>query len=263
MRAEKEKDGQSKAQVEVASSTLKATKRELRSLMKQRLSGISTESINLQSTAVFERLIKFQPYKDARRVSVYLSMPTGEIQTDAIVRHALSCGKQVFVPYIHKSPTKSLDIPRSVMDMVDLRTISDFESLGRDNWGIPTIGADTVDGREHIIENPTNDKQALDVIMIPGVAFDIDPKTSFVRRLGHGKGFYDYFLYRYLQIYGTGAEEPSTRPDSAAMLYGLALEEQLLQSGTDPSVPVGSHDSLLHGLLVGNGDIKEGPVNEA
>ncbi len=50
------------------------------------------------------------------------------------------------------------------------------------------------------------------------------------------------------------------RPGTNVLLYGLAREEQFLQSDTGPSVPVGEHDILLHGLLIGNGKIVEGPV---
>lgn len=212
--------------------------------------------------AVFKSVTGFKPYQEAKRICVYLSMPTGEIQTDAIVRHALESGKKVFVPYLHKAKSPSPDRPRSVMDMVNLLSVSDYDSLTRDSWGIPTIGADTVDQREHILENSTKESGGLDIVLMPGVAFDIDPKTGFVRRLGHGKGFYDFFLHRYKQIRGSHVEGPSTSPGTDVLLYGLALEEQFLGSSTSSSVPVGEHDSLLHGLVVGNGELVEGPLKQ-
>ena len=48
------------------------------------------------------------------------------------------------------------------MDMVDLRSLLDYDSLKRDNWGIPTIGADSVGQREHMLENSTEERQGLD-----------------------------------------------------------------------------------------------------
>lgn len=185
-------------------------------------------------------------------------MPTGELQTDAIVRHALESGKQVFVPYLHKSTSPSPDAPRSVMDMVDLHSLADYEGLKRDSWGIPTIPAETVGERESILETVSS-KGGLDMILLPGVAFDTDPKTNLIRRLGHGKGFYDYFLYRYRQQSGSQMDPAS--PETNVLLYGLALEEQFLNSGAEISVPVGEHDSLLHGLLLGDGEIKDGLVS--
>ena len=186
-------------------------------------------------------------------------MPNGEIQTDSIVRHALDAGKQVFVPYLQKLRDPLLDTPSSVMEMVDLCSLSDYNSLKRDNWGIPTIEADTVDEREHVL---AKESEGLDMILMPGVAFDADQQTHFVRRLGHGKGFYDYFLHRYRESKGSQVEEPSKSPGTDVLLYGLALEEQFLSLGTGLSVPVGEHDSLIHGLLVGDGRILEGPLSE-
>ena len=143
------------------------------------------------------------------------------------------------------------------MEMVDLRSLSEYDSLKRDSWGIPTIDAESVQEREHILGNPTNENLQLDMILLPGVAFDVDPKSGLVRRLGHGKGFYDYFLHRYTQGRGSQMKEPEN-PDTDVLLYGLALEEQFLQAETDPPVPVGEHDHLLNGLLVGDGRLVEG-----
>ncbi|KAF4630564.1 hypothetical protein G7Y89_g7575 [Cudoniella acicularis] len=247
----------------MASSTvLKAVKKDLRSMMKKRLSAIGQESINTQSTAIWKTIINFKSYQRANRIGVYLSMPTGEVQTDAIVRHALESGKQVFVPYLHKSPNISPDTPKSVMDMVDLRSLADYESLKRDNWGIPTIDSETVTEREHILGNAGECKQ-LDMILMPGVAFDVDPESGLVRRLGHGKGFYDYFLHRYEQGRGSQLKDLSLGPGTDALLYGLALEEQVLQAASGTSVPVGEHDHLLHGLLVGDAKLLEGPITTA
>lgn len=210
--------------------------------------------------AAFQGITNFKPYQQAKRICIYLSMPTGEIQTDPIVRHALQSGKKVFVPYLHKPSSPPPDTPRSVMDMVDLHSLSDYDGLKRDNWGIPTIGSDSVDQREHILGNSRKESEGLDLILMPGVAFDIDPNTGFVRRLGHGKGFYDYFLHRYRESRGSHVKEPSTSPGTDVLLYGLALEEQFLTASTGPSVPVGEHDSLLHGLVVGRGQLLEGPL---
>ena len=262
------------AETMASSAALKLAKKELRSAMKQKLSTISQESVNGQSkllalyftsiikiflgTAVFKNITSFKPYQDANRIGVYLSMPTGEIQTDAIVRHALESGKKVFVPYLHKSHTPSPDTPRSVMEMVDLRSLLEYDSLRRDSWGIPTIDAESVQEREHILGNPTKETGKLDMILMPGVAFDMDPKSRFVRRLGHGKGFYDYFLHRYMQGRQSQIKKPSENLETDVLLYGLALEEQFLQAKTDPPVPVGEHDHVLHGLLVGDGKLVEG-----
>ncbi len=189
-------------------------------------------------------------------------MPTGEIQTDAIVRDALESGKKVFVPYLYKNLNPPAETPISVMEMVGLSCLDDYESLERDRWGIPTIRTDTVDQRECVLKELTRESGALELILMPGVAFDIDLKTNYVRRLGHGKGFYDYFLHRYKTIHSSQAGESALGPGTDVLLYGLALEEQLLQSEEEPSVPVGEYDNLLHGLVVGDGSLIAGRAKE-
>lgn len=202
---------------------------------------------------IFESLRDFKPYKDATRISIYLSMPAAEVQTDAIVRDALAAGKQVFVPYLHKSPLETPDTPARVMDMVHLRSVQDYESLTLDRWGIPSIDPATVHERQRILGGPDaqrSDAATLDLMLMPGVAFDFDEAGS-VRRLGHGKGFYDFFLNRYLAKQGSSTERPPLR------LYGLALTEQLLASGSGEEVPTGAHDRRLHGLVLGSGEIRQ------
>jgi len=233
-------------------AALKAAKKELRALMRKRLSQIPSTSISSQSANVFKTIQQFKPYQEAKRIGIYLSMPNGEIQTDAIVRHALGSGKQVFVPYVHKVQNPAPATPKSVMDMVDLRSLSDYDSLQRDIWGIPTLGPDTVDERENIL---TAGSRPLDLILMPGMAFQIDPENGSLKRLGHGKGYYDYFLYRYRGIHGSQAQGPRMVAGYDVLLYGLALEEQYLKAERGLSVPVGEHDSPLHGLLLGDGTI--------
>ncbi|KAI2621123.1 5-formyltetrahydrofolate cyclo-ligase [Hypoxylon sp. NC1633] len=246
------------------SSSLGAAKSQLRSLMKQRLANLSQESIIAQSSRVFLSLLKFKPFVDAKRVAVYLSMPGGEINTEPIVRHALLSGKQVFVPYLHKSGLKPSDGPARLMDMVSLKDIKDYESLQRDKWGIPSVDAATVHQRERSVgelDGKRSEDVSLDLILMPGVAFDVDPQSGAIRRLGHGKGFYDYFLHRYALAASPDERGSTGRP--VVLLYALALKEQLLLPSSGESVPVGPHDQPIDGLFLGDGRIKESPKNSA
>ncbi|KAF5569250.1 5-formyltetrahydrofolate cyclo-ligase [Fusarium phyllophilum] len=241
-------------------SSLPAAKQQLRSLMKQKLSKITQDSITTQSRCIFETLKEFQPYKDARRVSIYLSMPTAEVQTDAIVRHALSAGKQVFVPYLHKSPFQTPDTPARVMDMVHLKDVQDYESLKLDKWGIPSVDPTTVDARIRILggsDVQNSEPAILDFMVVPGVAFDFDQSGS-IRRLGHGKGFYDFFINRYM----AKLETKGMAHDNPLHLYGLALTEQMVPATSELQIPTDTHDRRLNGLVLGNGEVKAG-IHEA
>ncbi|KAH7375024.1 5-formyltetrahydrofolate cyclo-ligase [Plectosphaerella cucumerina] len=241
---------------DAAMGSVLAAKQHLRSVMKTRLSSLSHDAITSQSRAVFETLKTFKPYQDAQRISVFLSMPSGEIQTDAIVRHALAAGKQVYVPFLHKSPFPPGEAPARVMDMVRLRDLQDYESLGRDKWGIPSIDAATVSERHRILGGEADEATpldaSLDMILVPGVAFDIDPQTGLLRRLGHGKGFYDLFIRR-LSGRTSSINHEGTRP---TLLCGLALSEQFLPQDSDTPVPVAPHDKVLDGVVLGDGEIR-------
>ena len=155
-------------------------------------------------------------YKTAKRISVYLSMPNGEISTKGIVLDALSQGKQVFVPYLYENSLNRVDgKSRKIMEMVSIHSREDYDSIEnhRDNWGIPTVQSESVAERSFVlgdedlsvreVENkdtipkPSVEKNGLsrsnlEMIVMPGVAFDVK-----CGRLGHGKGFYDMFLQRY------------------------------------------------------------------
>ncbi|KAI1181703.1 5-formyltetrahydrofolate cyclo-ligase [Nemania serpens] len=248
------------------SSALYAAKTHLRSLMKQRLSKLSPDAITSQSNAAFETLSRLKPYKEAKTIAVYLSMPGCEIQTDPIVRHAIASGKQVFVPYLHKSGLAPGDGPPRLMDMVSLKDVRDYESIQRDKWGIPSVDAATVHERQRSIGELDGKRSAdapLDLILLPGVAFDLDPETGAVRRLGHGKGFYDYFLHRYALATKAGVEKAPSNDGSSVLLYALALKEQILSPDAGEAIPVGPHDQPLDGIIVGDGQIKQAAGNTA
>ncbi|ORY62924.1 uncharacterized protein BCR38DRAFT_344788 [Pseudomassariella vexata] len=239
-------------------SSLRVAKDQLRLSMKTRLKLLSNDAIASQSSQVFDALLTFRPYINAKSVAIYLSMPGGELQTDSIVRHALSSGKQVFIPYLHKSGLQPSDGPARLMDMVSLKGIADYESLQRDKWGIPSVDAATVSQRKRSVGELGGDKSedaALDLILMPGVAFDRDPISGTVRRLGHGKGFYDYFLHRYAMAAAEADKASNGRP--TVLLYALGLREQFLSPTSGESVPVGPHDQPIDGVLLGDGEIIE------
>ena len=136
-------------------------------------------------------------YQSARALGVYLSMPDREIQTDDLVQQALKDGKSVFVPFIHKPAQASAQI----IDMLELSSLADLQSLDRDAWKIPTLHVQGISSRCNALgghgvnENTqpeSTSKPLLDMILMPGLAFDVSKS-----RLGHGKAFYDRYLTRY------------------------------------------------------------------
>lgn len=68
-----------------------------------------------------------------------MSMATGELKTDEIVRDALQSGKAVFIPYTNTSQ-------EGVMKMLRLKNEDEFSALEPNTWGIREHKSD--DGRE-------------------------------------------------------------------------------------------------------------------
>lgn len=149
------------------------------------------------------KLFSLTEYQNAKRIGVYLSMPSGELSTTSIVRDALTKGKEVFIPYIYTVEPPAMLPKTSVMDMLALESMEEFESLEADKWGIPSLKNDQVHGKKNCFggsgltfpaeeQTTSHENQGLDLIVMPGMAFD-----QGFRRLGHGKGYYDHFLTRY------------------------------------------------------------------
>ncbi|KAK2858365.1 hypothetical protein FQN49_004810 [Arthroderma sp. PD_2] len=233
-------------------ATLSTAKKELRSKIKKILAGVSAESVISQSSLATERLLSMPEYQSARRVSVYLSMPAAEMMTSEIVRDAFSRGKQVFVPYIYKLEAGTAETKLSIMEMLALHSIEDYESLQPDRWGIPTLDASSVQDRENCLGGNgllgesgvlKGEGCGLDFIVVPGMAFDHGR-----RRLGHGKGYYDRFINRY-------RNNNSTQAGKVQMPYlaAFCLAEQVLQPPEE--VPVGEYDNLVDSLVLGDGRV--------
>jgi 5-formyltetrahydrofolate cyclo-ligase len=152
------------------------------------------------ASSAVRSLLALPQYRAAQRLSVYLSMPTGEISTTEIVRDAMNAGKQVFVPYTYQVSQKVGGQPSSIMDMVELKSFEDFQGFKADKWGIPTPSEDSIAERRNSFGGTGKSEgqwaqssrgAGLDLIVVPGMAFDRN-----MGRLGHGKGYYDYFLGR-------------------------------------------------------------------
>jgi 5-formyltetrahydrofolate cyclo-ligase len=193
-----------------------------------RLRTISLSNRCLKAREVADRVLNLPAFEEATRISVYLSMPEGEISTANIVKQALRNGKKVFVPYIQKSSKSTRS--RTRMEMLALRSQEDLESLQPDAWGIPTFEKSSLQDRENALgglgiskEDDLGKKEVfegLDLILLPGMAFDQSGG-----RLGHGKGFYDRFLQSYGELASrndTHAKMPRLGTESIAPIFSVS-----------------------------------------
>ncbi|KAE8354093.1 5-formyltetrahydrofolate cyclo-ligase [Aspergillus coremiiformis] len=229
---------------------LQAAKKDLRRQMRDVLQKIPADSIFNQSRVAMARLFSLTEYQNAKRIGVYLSMASGELSTTAIVQDALMSGKEVFIPYIHNVELSSTRQKTSIMDMLALESMEEFNSLTPDKWGIPSLAKPQVGNKANCLggtgvspsmsDKPTEGEYGLDLIVMPGMAFDPE-----CRRLGHGKGYYDHFLTRYSK-----AVEGKTTAPKMPLTVALSLKEQTLP--LTEQIPVANHDWLVDILIVGD-----------
>ncbi|KAI0247721.1 5-formyltetrahydrofolate cyclo-ligase [Lactifluus subvellereus] len=202
----------------MAAASLTSRKRALRRSITSTLRALSHDDVGTQSSAIVGRVLSAPWFSKATTISCYLSMPTGEVDTSAIVTAILNSGKNLFVPKV--DPT----LPGG-MDLLRIQDEDDLRSLPSGVWGIKEP---TFQYRETPRMKATDeDSHPLDVILIPGVAFDRS-----LGRLGHGKGYYDRFLSSYSSL-------ALARGHPKPLFVGLALREQVLDAG---QVPVGTKD---------------------
>jgi len=201
-------------------AVLKSQKKSLRKSLGALLNHLNSASIDEQSQTIADCVLSLPAFQRCQSISCYLSMPSGEVRTDALVKAILKSGKKLFVPKIETT--------KGTMDFLRVYSLDDLASFPSGTWGIkepPESWQGT--RRAEVLGSAA---ESLDMILLPGVAFDRD-----LSRLGHGKGYYDRFIASYIS---------SSR--SKPLLVGLGLREQLLDNG---QVPVGEYDWKLD-LLV-------------
>jgi len=157
-------------------------------------------------------------------------MPKGELDTAPLVSAILAAGKVLYVPKLDTSHSA-----RPRMDMLRVYDQSDLDSFPSGLWGIREPPHDR-NGEPR--SNALDPDQQLDLVIVPGVAFD----TS-MGRLGHGKGYYDSFITEY--IAKTGRSRP--------FLVALALNEQVLQGEQVPMIS--GHDWRMDCIVRSDGTL--------
>ena len=131
--------------------------------------NLTKETLNDFNKDIFNTLINSDIYINAKNIFIYISFGS-EVETKKIIEHAISIGKNIYVPKTDKS----------IKEMIAVK-IHNFDNMTVDKWGIlePTI----------VDKNLVGNK--FDLIIMPGVAFDITGN-----RIGYGGGYYDKYIYK-------------------------------------------------------------------
>lgn len=158
------------------------------------------------SRQIMARFFALPAYQTARTVMLYLDV-RAEVRTRHDLPAALASGKKIVVPWC------------TADGLLELFHLEDMSELSVGMYKI-------LEPKEELrlLPNKRVDVQELDLVMVPGVAFD---KRG--ARMGHGKGYYDKLLEH-------------ARRDTP--LVALAFECQLF-----PEIPVQSHDIFMDQII--------------
>jgi 5-formyltetrahydrofolate cyclo-ligase len=163
---------------------------------------------DVHSQTICDKFVALPEYAAAGTVMYYVDVRT-EVRTRQALPAALATGKRIVIPYC-------------VDGELELFHLTDMNELEIGMYKILEPKAELRSLPEKNI-----DVKQLDLIMVPGVAFDRRGA-----RMGHGMGYYDKLLEH-------------ARPETP--LVALAFECQLF-----PEIPVQSHDVFMDKILTEN-----------
>ncbi len=172
-------------------------KRAIRKEIKSKLALQPPAERARKSALIKEKLFKLEEFRKAKRVMFYVSTDE-EVATKEMIKETLKMGKKVCVPIILEEENRIL------------ASEIDESCVLREG---PLYGIYQPEERSL---RPV-DKEGIDVVVVPGVAFDCCNV-----RLGRGRGYYDRFLKDF--------------PDKTKTI-GLAFDFQVVDK-----LPKDSHD---------------------
>ena len=178
------------------SSALKKTIRE--QAHAARLAQLNKDEV---SQTIVDRFMQLPEYQQAQTVMFYVDVRT-EVRTRQALPAALASGKRIVIPYCVDGE----------LELFHLESMDELE-LGMYRILEPKAELRGILAKQTPVEE-------LDLVMVPGVAFDRRGG-----RTGHGKGYYDKLLEHAL---------PKTP------LIALAFECQLF-----PEIPMQDHDIFM------------------
>ena len=142
-------------------------KKALRKEILTKRKNIDTAEKEKMDKEILDRFFESKYYKEAENIFIYISYDS-EIDTSEIIDKAFKDGKKIYVP--------RTEFETRLMDAVE---ITSFDNLIKSSYGI----------LEPSIEDSHINPNELDLIVVPGVAFDRNGG-----RMGYGAGFYDRYF---------------------------------------------------------------------
>jgi len=189
-------------------------KERLRKRFLERRREMDFEDVWARSALIQKNLVKSPFFREVDKVALYSSIQN-EVLTDEIFAKAKLEKKAIYYPRVFKGSVKMLFLPVASLDELspgayDIKEPPRPQGALKKNHGENT--------RQYGVIDPAE----LDLIIIPGVAFDLTGA-----RLGFGKGFYD---------------RVRTRP--GCRMVALAYEFQIRDF-----IPTESFDIKMHAII--------------
>ena len=177
----------------------------IREKMRRRRKTLTYDEVHEKSETIRYKLEGRKAFKEANTIMMYISS-FKEPETLPVIEHLLEQGKKVVVP-VSSTSTNTI-VPTYIESISELQ---------KGAYGIlePSI-------IRHI------DPSEIEVIVIPGIAFDMHRN-----RLGFGKGYYDKFL-------------ENTNAKKIALCYDFQIVDD---------VPVADHDRPMDLILTAEGEV--------
>ena len=178
------------------------SKNEIRNHIRQQRRNQSPSIIQRKSKAIWVSLSSIQEFNRADTIAFYVSIAReGEVDTTTMIEESLSLGKRICIPKVVKN---------NALRFIEIRSMKD---LNKGSFGILEPA-----GGSRILP------QAIDLVIVPGVAFD---KSG--NRLGFGKGYYDKFL---------------SKLEDGTPIIALAFDFQIVDS-----IPSSKNDVRVHKII--------------
>ena len=180
---------------EIASHRLKQAKRAVRREVLAERDRLPEGNRRAMSASIAERVLAMEEFRDARTVMAFWSFGS-EVDTRPLLERLEAAGKRVALPRI--DDRELVPVTYAAGDPLSATSFGAMEPVS----GVRVAPSD------------------LDVVVVPGVAFDRDGG-----RVGYGAGFYDRLL-------------GSVRDDAfaVAVAFGMQVVDRVPTGGTDRRV---------------------------
>jgi 5-formyltetrahydrofolate cyclo-ligase len=202
-----------------------------------KIQALGKAVVSVRSAALYDALVHHSVFQESNAIALFASMEH-ELSTELILKHALEAGKVCYLPRIVFDPIppeaevkvnsdgKKKKRPSRIKMLRVFSFEDDFKKFEKHKWGI----AEPPDEPEREMQPG----EGLDLIILPGVAFDANRN-----RIGYGMGYYDRLLAFYKDKAMSG--ELPRMP----YLLGVGMTEQSVQE-----VPVDQHDFTLDEVML-------------